>query len=668
MKRFKSIGFKLVAGGILVVLIPLFFVGLVAVNKAGDALTTLSKTKVQDAAKDLAQLTNNILTANLTQVKLFSEEKEIVQTVTRIDQGDAQDPSLILSELYQSFKAKFNHMGSDYFGIFVTDSKGNGLTGVKEGGAEYKGFNVADRDYFKKAVGSGKAAMGNMVRSKSTGKLIAVACAPLRSSGGDLVGTVAVVTKAKSFTNLIESRKIGTTGYGFMSDKTGTIIAHPLEKHILTLNIKNLKGMERFVEHLLSGQNGVEEYTFNKVDKIAGYAAVGINDWYIATTQDAHEFLATARAIRNSSLLIGFIAITITITVAVILVLSRALVSPLNKAVEGLKDIAEGEGDLTMRLQVTSQDEIGELATWFNTFIEKLQDIIKQIGENAASVSESSTELSAIAAQMSTGAENTATRATSVAAATEEMNTNLSSVAAAMEESSTNTTMVAAASEEMTATINEIAQNAEKARSISTEAVEKSASASGRMAELGKAAQAIGRVTETITDISEQTNLLALNATIEAARAGDAGKGFAVVANEIKDLALQTAGATLDIKTQIEGVQQSTTQSLNEINEISTVINGVNDIVGTIAAAVEEQSSATEEISSNINQASQGIQEVNENINQSASVAQEITQDITQVNTEAGEMSSNSNQVKISAEHLNEMSTQLSAIVGRFKV
>ncbi|MCP4115219.1 MAG: methyl-accepting chemotaxis protein [Desulfobacteraceae bacterium] len=666
MKRYKSIGFKLVAGGILVVLIPLLIVGLVSVNKASNALTALSKTKVQDAAKDLGQLTYNILAANLTQVKLFSEEKMIVETVARIDRGDAENPSQLLSGLYQSFQTKFSHMGGNYFGIFVTDSKGNGLTGVKEGGAEYKGFNVADRDYFKKAVGSGRAAMGNMVRSKSTGKLITVACAPLRSSQGDLVGTVAVVTKAKSFTNLIKNRKIGTAGYGFMADNNGMIVAHPVEKHILTLNMNNLKGMEGFVKKMLSGRRGVEEYTFNNVDKIAGYAPVGINDWYIATTQDANEFLAAAHAIRNSSLLIG--AIAIAITIAVILVLSRAIVSPLNKAVEGLKDIAEGEGDLTMRLPVTSQDEIGALATWFNTFIDKLQEIIRQIGENAASVSESSTELSAIAGQMSTGADNTASRATSVAGAAEEMSANLGSVAAAMEESSTNTTMVAAASEEMTSTINEIAQNAEKARAISTDAVDKSTSASGRMAELGKAAQAIGKVTETITDISEQTNLLALNATIEAARAGEAGRGFAVVANEIKALALQTAKATLDIKTQIEGVQQSTAQSLTEIEEISNVITGVNDIVATIAAAVEEQSSATEEIANNISQASQGIQEVNENISQSSSVAEEITRDITQVNTEAGDMSNNSSQVELSAEHLNEMSTQLSDIVGRFKV
>lgn len=665
MKQYRSIGFKLVAGGIIIVIIPLFILGLVSVNKSAKALTTLSKAKVQDAARDLAQLTRNFLATNLTQVKLFAEDKEIVQTVALSDQEPSQDHSLILSELYQSFKIKFKHMGDGYLGIFVTDKKGNGLTGVKEGGDEYKVSNVADRDYFKKAMESGQAAMGNMVRSKTTGELISVACAPVRSSSGDIFGTVAIVTKAKSFTDLIESRKIGTTGYGFMADGQGLIVAHPDEKNILTLNIKDLKGMENFVTNLLSGKNGVEAYTFKGIEKISGYAPVEINDWYIATTQDAEEFLATSRAIRNSSLIIAVISIAA--ATVIILILAKTIVAPINRAVAGLKDIAEGEGDLTMRLSVTSQDEIGELALWFNTFIEKLQGIIKQIGENATGVNDSSTELAAIAAQMTTGAENTANRANSVAVATEEMNTNLNSVAAAMEESSTNTTMVAAAAEEMTSTINEIAQNAEKARSISTQAVEKSKSASLRMSELGKAAKAIGKVTEAITDISEQTNLLALNATIEAARAGDAGKGFAVVANEIKDLAMKTAKATLDIKTQIEEVQNSTSLSLSEIDEISNVIHGVNEIVSTIAAAVEEQSSATREISTNINQAAQGIQEVNENINQSSSVAKEITRDIAQVNSEATDMSNGSGQVKISAEELNRMSAQLSSIVGKFK-
>jgi methyl-accepting chemotaxis protein len=347
---------------------------------------------------------------------------------------------------------------------------------------------------------------------------------------------------------------------------------------------------------------------------------------------------------------------------------TRSVTVPVNRTVAMLKDIAEGEGDLTKRLQVIKKDEIGELAGWFNTFLEKLQVMIRKIAANSDTLGRSSAEFSQIAAQLSQGAGDTSSRADSVASAAEEMSANLNGVAAAMEQSSTNASMVAAAAEEMTATIHEIAQNAEKARSISDEAVQKAGEASGQMDQLGQAAQGIGKVVETITEISEQVNLLALNATIEAARAGDAGKGFAVVANEIKELAKQTSAATLEIKAKIDNIQSSTDGTVKGIDQICGVINSVNEIVGTIATAVEEQSTVTKEIAENVNQASRGIQEVNENVNQSSTVATEITRDIAVVNQSSSEIANGSDQVRVSAEELQRMAAELGTIVGSFKV
>jgi methyl-accepting chemotaxis protein len=354
--------------------------------------------------------------------------------------------------------------------------------------------------------------------------------------------------------------------------------------------------------------------------------------------------------------------------IALCLFIAFGIVRALKEMIVSFQDIAEGEGDLTKRIDVSSKDEIAELAGWFNTFLEKLQAIIRKIADNATHVDRSSTDLSEIASMMSSGAGETSSRANNVATAAEEMSANLNNVAAAMEESSTNTTMVATASEEMTATINEIAQNAEKARAISDHAVNKAGEASSQMDGLGQAAMGIGKVVETITEISEQVNLLALNATIEAARAGDAGKGFAVVANEIKELAKQTSAATLEIKEKIANIQGSTDGTIKGINEISEVINNVNDIVGTIATAVEEQSAATQEIANNIAQASQGIQEVNENVNQSSTVAAEITRDVAVVNQSSSEIASSSDQVKVSADDLKRMAEELNGIVGSFKI
>jgi methyl-accepting chemotaxis protein len=347
---------------------------------------------------------------------------------------------------------------------------------------------------------------------------------------------------------------------------------------------------------------------------------------------------------------------------------SRGITVPINKAVARLKDIAEGEGDLTQRLEVDTRDELGEMATWFNTFLQNLQGMIKDIASNTVTLSNSSTELSAISQQMSAGAEQTSGKSNTVAAASEEMSNNISSVAAAMEQAATNLNMVATATEQMTASVNEIAQNSEKARKITGEAVSKAQGTSKKVNDLGNAAQAISKVTEVITEISEQTNLLALNATIEAARAGEAGKGFAVVANEIKELAKQTAEATLEIKNQIEGVQVSTEETVADIGDICEVIAKVDETVGIIAAAVEEQSVTTQDIAGNISQASTGVQEVTSNVAQSTEVTVSISRDIAEVSQASNEMTTSSSQVNISAEELAGMAETINGMVGKFKV
>ena len=354
--------------------------------------------------------------------------------------------------------------------------------------------------------------------------------------------------------------------------------------------------------------------------------------------------------------------------ISMCLVIVFGIVKDLKALVVSFRDIAEGEGDLTKRIALKANDEIGELGQCFNTFISKLQGIIQTIAANTATVDTEAQTLSTVASSMAKNAQDTSDRSESVAAAAEEMSANLNNVASAMEESTTNTNMVASAAEEMTATIGQIAGNAEHAHTITEKAVTQAGTTSKRMVELGASAEAINRVTETITEISEQTNLLALNATIEAARAGEAGKGFSVVANEIKELAKQTAIATLDIKRQISEVQTSTATAVTEIKEISSVINSVNEIVSTISTSVGEQSAATEEIANNINQAASGLGEVNENVSQISVVANSITQDIALVNAASGAISNSSAQISSSSADLQKMARELKGIVDSFKI
>ncbi len=378
--------------------------------------------------------------------------------------------------------------------------------------------------------------------------------------------------------------------------------------------------------------------------------------------------LEESENVKKSGVVFLIVLTLAAVVIAIILgiFMSRYLTLKILGLAEATRKIAQG--DLRNKVDVTSQDELGDLGADTNKMIDNLQEMIGQVQQFSEQLTSSSGELSDLSSTMSGGAEEMTQTSESVAAAAEEMSSNMNSVAAACEEAAINVNTVSTATEEINSSVNEIAESSEKGRAVTQEAVTRAETASQRIDELGKAASQISKVTEVISDISEQTNLLALNATIEAARAGEAGKGFAVVASEIKALAMQTADATKDIKTRIDAIQGSTSETVTEIESVSQVIQNVNEIVSTIAAAVEEQSATSREIADNMGQASQGLQEVNQNVAQSSTVSGEIAKDIGSVNSISNEVKQGSNQVNDRAGTLAGLAEELQKLVGNFQL
>jgi methyl-accepting chemotaxis protein len=371
-------------------------------------------------------------------------------------------------------------------------------------------------------------------------------------------------------------------------------------------------------------------------------------------------------ATRAETMIVVLLAVAMVISAVAAFFIIRSITGPVAQTVQLAETMAKG--DLTSKLNIDQKDEIGVMARSMNGTLANLRSMIGEIITGINTLSTSSADLAAVSRQLSSSAHETAQKSGTVATAAEEMSSNIHSVSAAMEQSSSNVGLVATATEEMTATVNEISHSAEKAREVSEKAVKQSQATSEKITALGESARKVGKVTETITEISEQTNLLALNATIEAARAGEAGKGFAVVANEIKELARQTAAATVDIKSQINDMQNTTNSTIGDIENISAVIAEINNVIGGIATAVVEQSAATNEIAGNISQAAQGIVEVNENVAQSTVVIAEITKNIAEINEEANQVGESSSQVQSSAQGLSELAGQLQELMKKFKV
>lgn len=355
----------------------------------------------------------------------------------------------------------------------------------------------------------------------------------------------------------------------------------------------------------------------------------------------------------------------ITGIVAALLVIFMLVRSTIVKPLAHLHQAAQGvsEGDLAIDMSVQSEDEVGSLSQVFNRMAASLRQRLATVTDSVVPLHATSGELSLVAGQMTHNISTLSEAATTSAASAKEMSANMTSVAVIAEQATGNVNMIATATEEMTSTVGEISQNAQQARQVTAEAVQSVSKASGRVDELGSSAQEISKVTDVIMEIAEQTKLLALNATIEAARAGEAGKGFAVVANEVKELAQQTNTATEDIRLKIETMQRSADGTVQDIAQIHQVITNVNDLVTSIAAAVEEQSITTRDIAGNVVQAATGIREMTGTVTQAAAASQTIAEGAETVSQASDEMETFHAQLTAQAEALVRMGQELQTMV-----
>lgn len=402
---------------------------------------------------------------------------------------------------------------------------------------------------------------------------------------------------------------------------------------------------------------GLDWAIITEVTTEEAFAAISQMNEVTASTQ-ANMFWFSAAAVCAATLAI----------IGVALLVTRSLLKPIDATVNTLRDIAEGEGDLTRRLDENQIGELGDLARNFNQFVIRIHDIVRAIAGNASTLTGASQALSDSAGQLSLGATQSKTKSSNVSSAAEYLSTNMQNMASSTQEISSSISAVANAVEEMKTTISEIAENAEQSAGIASQAASAAEISNAKVGDMGSAASEIGKVIEVIQDIAEQTNLLALNATIEAARAGEAGKGFAVVATEVKELAKQTASATDDIRRRIEVMQDSTDQAVESIEQIGEVIGRVNELSRMIASAVEEQNITTQQIAEHIGSTAGLAEKVAASVSESAASSREITENINQVDRVLQDTATGANRSKESGDELLRLATEMHSLVDQFRV
>jgi len=376
-----------------------------------------------------------------------------------------------------------------------------------------------------------------------------------------------------------------------------------------------------------------------------------------ASVEETEAYVSGLRSDANTQLVVSGLILLIAAGVAGFAFWSifAQVVTPINQMTLSMNTLAGGE--VSVEIPSTERsDEIGEMAASVQTFkdnlietdrLRKEQDATKQQAdmerEKAMLALADKFELSVggVVNAVTSAADELQSTAQSMSATAEETTSQSGVVAAAADEMTQNVQTAASATEQLAASIGEISQQVGESTNIVSDAVRQAEDTNAKVTDLSDAADKIGDVITLITEIAEQTNLLALNATIEAARAGEAGKGFAVVASEVKNLANQTAKATIEIGDQVRNIRQSTGDAASAIDAIAQTISRVSEISTAIASAVEEQGAATQDISRNVQQAAAGASEVSTNVSSVTQASQETSAGSTQVLGAASELAQN---------------------------
>jgi methyl-accepting chemotaxis protein len=508
------------------------------------------------------------------------------------------------------------------------------------------------------AVAAGQTFRGNAFVVDSW---LVSAYAPLFGPAGDVTGVLYVGVKQENLPALREGLQATTIGenghievYGGTGDRAGTVLISPDgardgEQSLAATDADGVAYVQQIVDAAVQLKDG-EQATVRYDDPVAGPTTVRVSyyapwDWVIATVARDADFAAGANALEEgrSSMVWAMVVAAVLIAVLGGLIaqwVGRRLTRPLLDLRDRMAEIADGEGDLTQRMDDSRDDEIGQLSGAFNRFVDKVAGTVRDINRCAREVATSAAGVSTVADGLARRAARSRTQAQGAHGVAAEIGSSVSAAAAG--------------AEEMGVSITEIARSAADAADVGRQAASLAEATESTIAALGARSAEIGDVVKVISGVAEQTNLLALNATIEAARAGDAGKGFAVVANEVKELAQEAARASEDIAQRVQGIQSETSAAVRSIARIAEVVRSINDHQTTIASAVEEQTATTRELTRSVAAAAEG--------------AGTVTSKLTSVSQDADESAADVERARSAAQELDGLSRELNRLLTVFTV
>src|SRR5690554_714044 len=486
--------------------------------------------------------------------------------------------------------------------------------------------DISERDYFKQLVvdGTADSVLGDPVFSLASGNATAIVAETIYDSLGHRMGLLGITLSMAEVSDITSSIDVGEGGYGYMIDRTGLVVAHPDPELRMALRVTEAdttgyEGATDVGRRMLEGNPGMAEATTPHGGKVTmvWQPIAGTDGWMLAAAIPEAVFTGVSQQLLMILTLMG--VGTLVLLLVIVMLVGRRLFSPLRRTTLAMADIAQGKGDLTQRLRVDSQDEVGQLATQFNAFVERMQQTL--------------IEVHASAHQVLSGASEIADGTHDLSSRTEQAAANLQETSASMEEIHSTVAHTAQASEQANGLATNAAGVAERGSAAMSEMQSK-------MVAIDESASKIGNIIGLIDSIAFQTNILALNASVEAARAGEHGRGFAVVAQEVRNLASRSSDAARDIRGLIDTSVQHTQEgsqivqdAAERMQELRQSVIQVSDVIGEITAGAREQTAGIEQVNTAVAEMDTMTQQNAAMVSQSASLASAMRENASRLTT-----------------------------------